>query len=321
MIIGIYSSTGKLVGLGHLKRCLSIASELNNLGHVCEFILDDSSYSCYISKHGFRYSIINKINKIYQILIVDKYGLDDKFLNYLKKFCEVLVRVDDASPPIQKDFISDAIINGNPYGSTKFYDGVVKNDCQLIVGENFIPMDPKFCILRNQYRIRKTNDNIVITFGATINPKYPKSVALRLGTMFPEKTILLLNGIAFKSHFEMDLPNLELLPLTEDMPAILSIADIVICSASSVCWQLSTVGIPFITFVSALNQKKSFDYIKKRKIGIALDEECIENGILEKEISNLTFDNKMKLFIEARKTIQCNGSKRIAEKLIDIFDR
>lgn len=321
MLIGIYASTGKFVGLGHLKRCMAIAKELENFGHQVEILLDDHLYSEIVINSKLNFSMITDLNKKFRIIIVDKYGLDDGFYLSLRKYCDVLVRMDDASPKFRRDNISDAIINGNPYGNMKIYEGVVKSECQLLVGKDYIPMDRNFCDLRSRYKIHTENRNILVTFGASDCLDYSKDVVTKIGTSFPNKKITLLNGIALQDKIDLKITNVRLLPLVENMQEILITSDIVICSASSICWQLTAVGIPYIAFMTASNQELSFRYIKKENLGICLDKSCINNGFLEKAIDLYTTGKKEQMFIKGRNLIDCHGSKKIAEKLINLYDR
>ena len=309
------------MGLGHLKRCLAIAKELDNLGALVEFLLDDTLYSNTVTSSGFKIAMISEIKTKYEIIIVDKYGLDNQFYSFLKRKCDILVRIDDASPRFDKDEISDVIINGNPYGRSEIYEKAIRKDCKLIVGKDFIPMDRKFCILRDNYKVKGHNKNIVVTFGASDDLRLPKDIMLKIGSSFPQKTIIILNGLNLRNILNCKLKNIKLLPFAEDIQSILAISDIVICSASSICWQLAAVGIPFITFMTALNQKQSFDYIREKKIGIALDQSCIYNGGLERIIDSYTIKRKQELFSKGRDLINCDGSKKIADKLIDLFNK
>ncbi|MBA3750499.1 MAG: hypothetical protein H0X03_06345 [Nitrosopumilus sp.] len=322
MNVAIYASTGTKVGLGHLKRCLSIAEEFKKLSQNIEFLLDNIIFSHLISESGYSFKHITSLNtKKYDILITDKYELDEEVLKFLKKNCRILVRLDDGYPLLLKDQMSDVIINGNPYGNVNTYEGIVKKDCYLLVGKEFIPMDQKFCKLRSSYKIRNEIKNATITFGASDDVKYSEEISMELSSQNIFANIYVLNGKILKNRLNPKTTSkLKLLSIINNIHKIFAISDIVICSSSSTCWQLATIGLPFITFKTADNQTLGFKYIKETGIGIALEEDAINNGLLKTKIKNLDKTKRQYLYEKSRSDIDCNGSKRIADKLIALVN-
>jgi spore coat polysaccharide biosynthesis predicted glycosyltransferase SpsG len=75
------------------------------------------------------------------------------------------------------------------------------------------------------------------------------------------------------------------------------------------------VGVPCITFQTAKNQLRIFEYIRKTKIGIALSEGSIEDGTLEKAIRQLSYNTRRTFSKASRKKVDCRGSQRIAAHL------
>jgi UDP-2,4-diacetamido-2,4,6-trideoxy-beta-L-altropyranose hydrolase len=108
---------------------------------------------------------------------------------------------------------------------------------------------------------------------------------------------------------------LNLLPFISNIGSIFAKTDIAICSASTTCWQLAAIGIPFIVFQTADNQKLAFEYIKQTKIGITLKNDSICNGELEREIMGLDRSKREIYSGRASKNINCKGSERIANEL------
>jgi UDP-2,4-diacetamido-2,4,6-trideoxy-beta-L-altropyranose hydrolase len=317
--IVVHSSTGDNIGLGHLKRCLSIAEELRKLSYQVEFIIDNYRYSDLVHGSGFEIKKTLDTGQKYDMIIIDKYYINENFLTSYKKQCKILARIDDSSPMII-DRVSDVIINGNPYASLKTYDRFVRKDCRLIIGRDFIPMDRKFCRIREIYRIRKSINNIAITFGASDNSmNYAYKVSKKIMMSDLQANILVLNGEKLKDKLDhVNVKRLKLLPLIDNIDEVFMKTDIVVCSSSTTCWQLAAIGIPFIAFKTADNQSLAFEYIKRTKIGIALENDAISNGELEREIKGLDKYKRQSLSKNSRKNIDCKGSERIANELIKI---
>jgi spore coat polysaccharide biosynthesis predicted glycosyltransferase SpsG len=319
MNFGLLAGTGKSVGLGHLKRCLSIAVSLRKLSHVVEFITEDEFFNDWIHEYGFSYRSKSNLKRKYDIIVVDRYQVDERFLLSLKEKCDVLARIDDASPLIE-DKVSDILINSNPNAKENLYDNLLRPNCYLILGKDFVPMEEKFCRLRDEYKIRPSIRNITLTFGGSDNKELIKKVCERVNGMRTFAKIFVLNGTILKSELrETFLPNLELLPLVKNIEYIFSMSDLVICSAGTTCWQLCAIGIPFICFQTADNQEHNYNYIKNMNIGIALEQDALSNGIFEKELNNLNLSKRQSLYSESRQRIDCKGSDRIAHALTKAF--
>jgi spore coat polysaccharide biosynthesis predicted glycosyltransferase SpsG len=112
MRIAIHAAAGNNFGLGHLKRCLCVAEELRGLSYKVEFLVDNDLYSNLIHSSGFVTRTKIDTDQRYRMIIVDKYNVREPILTSYKKKCNILVRIDDASPAVIKDMVSDVLING-----------------------------------------------------------------------------------------------------------------------------------------------------------------------------------------------------------------
>jgi UDP-2,4-diacetamido-2,4,6-trideoxy-beta-L-altropyranose hydrolase len=320
MKVGVLAATGKDIGLGHLKRCLSIATSLKKLSHNIEFIVENDYFANWIHESGFSYANINNQNTKYDLILIDKYDIDKEFLQVIRKNCNILGRIDDAFSPF-KDNISDILINCNPYAEETLYTGLLKPDCHLILGKDFVPMEYKFCSLRKEYRIKNSIRNITLTFGGSENIEFVKLVCERINIKRTFSNIFVLNGTILESSLSRSaVSNLKLLPLMRNIEDIFSLSDLVICSASTTCWQLCAIGIPFICFQTADNQKYNYDYIKNTKVGVALKNDDLYNEKLEKEILDLDLYKRQKMYIRSRRLIDCRGSDRMAIRLSELIN-
>lgn len=317
MKIGIYAATGRSVGLGHLKRCLAFSKELQNLSWNVKFLVDNTLWGDLIRRSGFLFSNVSSLtNDEFKMIIIDKYDIDEKLLQFLKKKCSILVRIDDGYPELFKDTVSDIIINPNPYGNETDYINHAKRDCHLIVGKNFIPMDQSFCDLRNTFCIRDEMQNLVIAFGASDNIEWPQKILQEIVDYQLFSHIYVLNGKPLENSLDLRIDKrIKLLPIMDNVAKLFSISDLVICSSSTICWQLSTIGLPFIAFQTAKNQTGNFKYIRQTGYGVALREHSIRNGDLKRHVIELDKPKRLYFYENARKDIPCDGSSRIAQQL------
>jgi spore coat polysaccharide biosynthesis predicted glycosyltransferase SpsG len=259
-----------------------------------------------IHKNGFA---IKNGNADYDMIIVDRYGVDNATLARYKKKCRLLASMDDASPRPFRDRISDVIINGNAYGNERLYGSILRDNLNILAGGRYVPMDRRMCRARNRYHVRKTVSKITVTFGGA-DSRYTLQICKKIAAMNLDADITVLNGIRLKRKLGRQ-SRLRLLPIVDNMHEILLQSDVIVCSASSTCWQAAAVGVPCIVFQTADNQRRIFQYVRKAGIGIALTK--IE--MLEKAIGQMSYDRRSVMSRAARKVVGCEGSQRIAARL------
>lgn len=243
------------------------------------------------------------------MIIIDRYDIDNKMLGKYKKKCRLLARIDDAAPRLFNDRVSDIIINGNAYASQKLYGTISREDLSILTGGRFVPMDRKMCHARSEYRVRKNVRTITVTFGGS-GIDHTLRFCREIASLNLNADILVPSGASLRRNLE-HLNRIKLLPLVDNMHQIFQRSDLIICSASSTCWQAAAVGVPIITFQTADNQMHIFEYVKKTKIGIAMT----DVGKIEEAIKQLNYRKRKALSRSARKIVDCKGAQRIAAHL------
>ena len=160
----------KELGLGHVFRCINLGYQLKP--HQIQFLIEDyGSVSPLLHEHGFKksfnlipgisvnddikktitYILKNKIT----LLIIDKYGLTNRYVKALKKIVRVVVISDLKKIEYDSDLVIDGFIGfNNKIGTNKF-----KTKCLL---------GPKYQILNQEYEKKqnyKKKYDLLITVG------------------------------------------------------------------------------------------------------------------------------------------------------------
>ena len=313
MKIGFDPALGINIGFGHFKRCLAIANMLADLSYEIDFVIPSANYDVFVDKGKFRIRRCFRKVDNYDVIVTDRYDLDEFILASYKKICDKLIRLDDSEVKMNTDRFSDVIINGNPYGKEETYRGHVRKDCLLLVGPDYIPMDNNFCLVRNRYTIRTEVKQILVTFGVSARGViFGREICRMISDSDTNEESLILKGTGPEQTGSI---KVRFVPFTDKIYDVFSDSDIAICSSSSTCWQLAAVGVPFITFMTAENQSAAFDHVQLRKIGIALQHEAIENGKLLETIKSLSYDQRHEYWLRGRLVIDCKGAHRIAKQL------
>jgi UDP-2,4-diacetamido-2,4,6-trideoxy-beta-L-altropyranose hydrolase len=300
------------IGLGHFKRCMAIANELARSSHIVDFVIQDSSFDKFIDRTKFRIKKGFTKNDKYDVIVTDRYDIDEFTLASYKKLCNTLIRIDDSLPRMKVDRISDVIINGNPYGKEEMYKDYVRKDCLLLVGSDYIPMDRGFCSTRRRYRIRQRINKILITFGQSEKgAAFGSRIYKKLLKSCSNQHTAQLDG----TRLNPSSANVGLVYYTDKIYNEFSHADVAICSSSSTCWQLACIGVPFVAYMTAQNQVRVFEYVRAARIGIPMKHESITNGKLLETINNLSYRQRYEYWKRGRRLIDCKGAQRITKEI------
>lgn len=316
MKIAFDPALGIDIGYGHIKRCESIAEEMINLSAEVDFIIRDKTFDYLINKKKF--GIVQHIPEgtRYSIIVIDRYDVTKSLLRRYRKLCNLLVRVDDGSTKILDDRISDVVINGNPYARKGMYEKLVKKDCLIIAGPEYIPMSRKFYGPKKFYRIRPKIKKILIIFGGSeIGVKYAKRVYRSLIKSRLNFNLIISSPVLWPIR---DNSPVSFIAFTDKIDKIMLETDLAITSSGSICWQLATVGVPFIACKIALNQSKVFNYIKQKRLGVALPLPKVNSKDLNEVIKGLNYSKRKALWKHSRSLIDHKGSARIARILLNL---
>lgn len=141
-------------GIGHLKRCLSLAHMLGNYGEQCHFVVDENdNLEKYYAELPFTFSVLEagleqladarqtvEIAKRYQTkrVIVDSYQLGQQWEQLITNFFPVAA-IDD----LGRDHSADTIIDIRWRGAETelFYTNKVPKNSNCLLGPNFALLD------------------------------------------------------------------------------------------------------------------------------------------------------------------------------------
>lgn len=199
MNVVIRVDASRLIGTGHVMRCLVLADSLSKRGHQVIFICRDlplnlsdyiqRKYSSFLlpfssegkytyEKFNFtdNYSIwlgvsqeqdaeetlkIIKNNKI-DLLIVDHYGLDILWENQVRPYVNKIMVIDDLGNRLHNcDFLLDQ--NLHKKMNTR-YKNLVPQNCKLMLGPSYALLRPEFAEKRKHVKPRSGKINEIIVF-------------------------------------------------------------------------------------------------------------------------------------------------------------
>ena len=285
------ADASRIIGTGHIMRCLNLARELAELGAVCVFVCapHEDHLKPLIEKRGFKVfllpvlslknlisrtdhntwlgntqdydsqftlEIINK-EKI-DIVVVDQYGIDQIWETKIKPFISVLVCVDDL---INRKHHCDILLNQNI-----IYD-ISGEDKDIDRNKPLFLKGPAFCLLDHFFRIQKQKNTIdssekriFVYFGGS-DPFDLTNRVIDYAISSSDHS-LIFDIIQPRSSpnqgaIEIKASNRSHINLHSNLPSLSKImqhADYAIGAAGVNSWERICLGLPSINIITAENQ-------------------------------------------------------------------
>src|SRR5438105_1050019 len=182
LTIAIRANGGDRIGLGHIRRCLSLAQALSRQGAVVQFITNaDKSTAELVQENGFDVTSIDPAADFNETraalkccgataLVVDSYEIKAGYLSDIRGHVDLLIAIDDIA---DRRLSVDMVINCNIYGPDLAYD--VPPDTILLLGGAYAILRTEFAE-ETVHKIADTVHDILITIGGSD----PNGLTLRL---------------------------------------------------------------------------------------------------------------------------------------------
>ncbi|MEH7593144.1 UDP-2,4-diacetamido-2,4,6-trideoxy-beta-L-altropyranose hydrolase [Bacillus toyonensis] len=348
------------IGTGHIMRCLTLANELRNKGaqvyFICRklqgdlhqyilnkgfhvFVLDGDgentnflrtehgSYLNWLKYHWFvdaqqTNDILSQLPN-FDWLIVDHYGLDNKWESALRKNVRKIMVIDDLANRMHD---CDLLLDQN------LYDNLNDRYKDLIPEHSLVKLGPKYAILRpefhaaNKFSRKRTGEieRVFIFFGGhdvtnetlktlralqNINKDNLK-IDVVVGSQNPHKEEI--------QTYCKSVSNASFYCQIENMEEFLIRADLGIGAGGTTTWERCFLGLPSITITTAQNQIEVTKAVAKLgatwNIGTA---ESVSDKAITKCLNRLLSNSKIvKEMSNKALSIQCASNSNEIAKII-----
>ncbi|MCR5720734.1 MAG: UDP-2,4-diacetamido-2,4,6-trideoxy-beta-L-altropyranose hydrolase [Lachnospiraceae bacterium] len=331
----------KILGTGHIMRCLSIAEAIKKRGEECIFVCADSNMKEVITSRGFGCKVLEtdftkldeEINLFTQAdffkkakgIVFDSYYVTEKYLKTITALKKT-VYIDDYFTKMPLT----AVVNYSIYADVQAYRNVYGEIMpRLFLGTSYAPLRSEFstpdCI-----KIRdKISDVLILTGGAD---------PFHIAKSFAEKLIEKKES-GLKYHFVVGAMSMDYEAMKsyekecdyiiihynqKDMKTLMMSCDMAVSAAGSTQYELCSCGIPTINYTFADNQKAGATAFFEKGIMETLGDVSECKDFSEKIYSAIKklADNPEKrrqMASEAKKVVDGRGADRLAEELEKLF--
>ncbi|QQS49718.1 MAG: UDP-2,4-diacetamido-2,4,6-trideoxy-beta-L-altropyranose hydrolase [Bacteroidota bacterium] len=291
------------IGLGHLIRCVSLALMLKKkftVKFICKEIPDDLKDN--IFKQGIESIIIKEEEEFFellsygQIIVIDGYSFDYEYQRRIKEIEVKLVCIDDVH---KSRFNCDILLNYTPGVEIKEYNAAPYTIFAL--GMNYILLRPSF--LKQAKKPKEVNkmETVFICFGGSdpLNLTQ-KTLEITLCQLIFKKIIIVTghanqNKAYIESISKNDSRIIHKHAVNEqEMLKLMIKSDVAIVPASSMLYEVLSVGCIPVTGKYVDNQDLVYEYFKKS--GCIVDAGTFSSDEIKLALKKIATDqNKIKL--------------------------
>lgn len=328
-MIAIRVDGNAIIGMGHMMRCLAIASALREVGSDVIFLTAASSFIEPLCKNGFRTIKLQcdgfgtqdakDMVPIFEgehitTILVDSYQVSAKYFKWLHQFVQI-VYIDDLN---LFDYDIDAVINYNIEAKADQYKNDVFVKRKVYTGIQYFPLRRDLWAGRKD-RVSGLVHSVLLTTGSMDPCECAKQILTSIDPQCHQNIIFrVLLGAFYPTLYCEELAeafggckNLEFLPWGQDMAQVYAKSDIVIAPGSTTVYEALSLNIPCITFQFVDNQSPQCTYLDR--LGLA---NCAGRYDLNSERQE-TNDKMRKLFDTMLKYDVRLGQYQLFSKLLD----
>jgi UDP-2,4-diacetamido-2,4,6-trideoxy-beta-L-altropyranose hydrolase len=329
-----FRTTGSAtVGLGHLRRCLSLADALRDRGAECHFIVTSGDRAReYLSRRGITAHAVAQENDVdlcdtcaiaeelkVHALVIDSYEVTEDSLS--RPRVPVVAVLDDLA---DRFLPVNLVVNGAPLASRLRYR--VAPHTRLLLGSEFLLLRPEFANLAAR-ATRRCVEHVVITVGGAdtlgLTPRLAKWTLQGL----PDADIDVVVGPFFSSDVSAEmheLANLESrLTVHEDpeiLPELMAGSDLAVACGGQTVYELAAAGVPTLAVQNAHNQAGNLKglatlgalvcvgHARDPKLGAAV-QRCLVT--LSSDVERRTA-----MSVAARSVVDGRGADRVANAIL-----
>ena len=317
MSIFILANGGEKIGMGHIMRTSVLAYELQKVFGITYVVGDDKEFeegAIKIKELGFHFIYEKDIMEHLtndDILIIDRYDLNEETYSYYRKVVKLLIVFDDNN---LLDFYDvDMILNQNLHAKTLAYKN--NKHTKLLLGSKYVLLRDEFLKFK-KVTLKSKLENILVTVGGSDNFNITSRILREIKASDIKINVVI--GIAFNNRktLKEEFKNYKDISFYENanMPELMRESDLVISACGGTIYELAYLGVPTIGLVIVDNQEQSGNYLEENNI-VKISK--IEN--LLKDLNKITFEDRKKYSEMMKSLVDGKGKYRIVESILSML--
>lgn len=291
---------GKALGLGHIRRCLSLAGALRDAGVTVAFrVAGDEGARAFVRQAGFRLDEHETDGVLF-----DSYSLTERDVRAFED--RKKIAIDD----LQRSLPVDLVIDPAPGQASHEPRAQWSSSSRSLLGPRYALLRPEFRDLPER-RTRPAIERVLITLGGGDTGALLGRVAQSCTAAFPGAAIDAVAG-----PFAGGSGTLEGVTILKepDMREIMMRADIAVSAAGQTLFELAATGTPAIAVVTADNQRRNIaGFVTAGTVldGTGFGEAC-------ERIRSVELRQQMS--VRGRQLVDGRGAERVAAAVVELLE-
>lgn len=325
----IRTEGGAEVGLGHVRRCLTLASALVRLDAQVMFIVnDDTGVMDLIERHGLEVMGIAEspgqpqptlrilADQRASVLVTDSYNIKTEFFSKARGLVQVLVALDDlADRSLPVDIVVNAAIDAEKLRYSTL------TDAQLLLG-------PAFALLRDEFAnapvrsIRSRLERLLVTVGGSDGHNLTGRLVEWARQVLPDEMLEVVIGPFFAEMPEVVKTKMMLHRNPQNMRDLMLACDLALCSGGQTTYELAATGTPAIAIQVVENQIHNLEgFARAGTLVVAgsVDGDDLEHRT-KSELQSLASDaaRRAAMSQRGRALVDGRGAARAADAIMEL---
>ena len=356
--VWIKANGNGIIATGHIRRCMTIAKELSDLGADVEFILSDESSADLLKTLSEEDGVFYNATILHSVFsnpltdfpvmdemlrdekpdffLIDSYFMTEEYFNLLNE------SIKENSPSTKTGYIDDLCKFDYPVDMVVNYDLIFDENMYSapvkLLGGEYAPLRKQFSDI--DYNVKDIAGRAFLSTGGT-DPY--RVIGTMLKSVYEEREVGsnvpcfatdiscdVIVGALFEDEYKEELKELAdkhneitLHEYVTDMSEIMEKADFAVTAGGTTLYELCAIGVPTVVFSMADNQMefvKGFDKVGAAKYaGDVREDDKVLRKIVTWGVASV--DNKafrQKMSDSARSIVGRDGAKKIAEAILEL---
>ena len=331
--------SSRIIGMGHVFRCLTLATELQSIGNKVEFAVCDQNGGAtdLIEDQGFNVHIVPRVSnlddafvacrlirsKVFDVVIKDHYELNIEWDKLVAKEAKLVVIDDRTGYATFCDLYLNPCIEENDVAKD---EGWLLAKSRLL-GPKYALVGKDIVALRRSQHDRFVSEfrftEILIYAGGIPSVKILEAVIkeVRRSVLFDECNLTVALGVSEPNPITRSMIDTVLSERDRmiwgraKLVAALGSTDLLVASGGSIAWERTCLGVPAIHVVVASNQLGVCRIVERHEAGIAV------NSVEELSSAFSKISNGWLARVSKRSSAMCDGLgvKRVVQKCAEIL--
>jgi UDP-2,4-diacetamido-2,4,6-trideoxy-beta-L-altropyranose hydrolase len=256
----VLTEGGPSVGLGHVRRCLTLAGAVKRLGIEATFAVSGgSAVEELIESAGFAASAVNDLADAEEVagaversgaaaIVIDSYRVDEPVFRTCK--AAVTVAIDDVA---DRPLPVDIVVNSAPGAQRLPYRDLT--DALLLLGSDYALLRPEFAA-RAHRTIRASIERVLVTLGGGDHRVLSSEVAQWCLAARSTAEIEIVAGPFWPGKEPIVSDRMTVLD-DPDMREAMLRADLAVSAGGQTLFELAATGLPAVVIETASNQRRN----------------------------------------------------------------